>query len=166
MSEPIRIELEGYECPCPSKPHTTEWVELEPAATIPMGMAVMARLQRTETNDPDVWFGEAAPLLMQFGIRRWSFIDEKKGSVPVNPTTIAQYLPFGNGGYEVANRCTGLYLEEISRPLVRRRTALLASMRTVTTTSQTPPSGSTPLTPRSRSSRKSTAGQTSEAPAP
>ena len=37
--EPIRMDLEGYSCPCPGTPHTLEWVEFEPETTMPMAMA-------------------------------------------------------------------------------------------------------------------------------
>jgi len=166
MSEPIRMELEGYECPCPSHPHKVEWVDLEHAVTMPMGMAAMACLQATDASDSNTFYGELAPVVLRFGIRAWSFTDEKKGSVNINADSIARLLPFGNGGYEVANRCLGLYLEELMRPLVKKRLALLATMPMAPTTSQTPESGGKPPTPLSPSSRKSTAGPTSEAPAP
>lgn len=165
MNDPIRVNVE-YPCPCPGTPHTAEWVDLEPAATMPMGMAAMACLQKSDTTDENIFYGELAPIVMRFGIRAWSFIDEKGGKVGINATTIAQLLPFGQGGYEVANQCLGLYLEELMRPLVKIRLALLASIPTAPTTSPTPESGPKPPTPLSRSSRKSTAGSTSEAPAP
>lgn len=164
--DPIRMELEGLPCNCAGTPHTTEWVDLEPATTIPMGMAAMACLQRSTTSDEDVFYGELAPILMRFGIRRWSFSDEKGGQESVNADSIARLLPFGEGGYEVANRCMGLYLEELMRPLARRRSKQLGFSPTANTTSPTPMSGPTPLKPRSRSSRKSTAGRTSVDPAP
>ena len=164
--DPIRMELEGFPCSCAGTPHTTEWVELEPAATIPMGMAAMSCLQKSETSDESVFYGELAPILMRFGIRRWSFTDEKGGRESVNSESIARLLHFGAGGYEVANRCMGLYLEEIMRPLARRRVAQLGFSPTANSTSPTPMSGPTPLTRRSRSSRKSTAGPTSVDPAP
>jgi hypothetical protein len=131
-----------------------------------MGMAAMATLQASETVDTNVFYGELAPVVLRFGIRAWSFTDEKGGKVNINADSIARLLPFGNGGYEVANRCLGLYLEELMRPLVKRRLALLASMPMAPTTSPTPASGSTPPTRLSRSSRKSTAGPTSVDPAP
>lgn len=160
--EPIRMDLEGYPCPCPGTPHTLEWVELEPGTTIPMGMAAMACLQRFEGGGTDVFYGLLAPILLRFGIRAWSFSDEKRGRVSINPDSIATLLPFGEVGYEVANRCMGLYLEEIMRPLARRQSARLGFTQTGGTTSATPTSGPTPRISRSRSSRKSTAGPTSE----
>lgn len=162
--EPIHMDLEGYPCPCPGTPHTLEWVEFEPTTTIPMGMAAMACLQRFEGGGTDAFYGELAPILLRFGIRRWSFTDEKGGRVSVNPTTIAELLPFGAIGYEVSNRAMGLYLEEVMRPLARRQVQRLGLTQTATTTPPTPESGLTPPISLSRSSRRRTAGRPSEAP--
>jgi hypothetical protein len=164
--EPIRMELEGYSCPCPGTPHSAEWVELEPAVTIPMGMAAMAVIQGSEATEVPELYGELAPTLLRFGIRRWSFVDERRKPEPIHSDTIARLLPFAAIGYEVTNRCMGLYLGDLMRPLAARRSKRLGFGPTEGTTSQTPGSGAKSRSSRSRSSRKSTAGPTSEGLAP
>jgi hypothetical protein len=164
--EPIRMELEGYSCPCPGTPHSAEWVDLEPAVTIPMGMAAMAVIQGSSaTTEPEL-YGEIAPILLRFGIRRWSFTDEHKNREPIHVDSIARLLPFAAIGYEVTNRCMGLYLGDLMRPLAVRASKRLVPGPMEPTTSPIPASGPRPPSSRSRSSRKSTAGPTSEGLAP
>jgi hypothetical protein len=108
-------------------------------------------------------------MLLRFGIRRWSFTEQNNGRsvpVPIRGDSIELLLPFGTVGYEVTNRAMGLYLGDLMRPLAARRNKRLGFGRTGGTTSRTPASGPKPRSSRSRSSRRSTAGPTSEVPAP
>jgi hypothetical protein len=113
--------------------------------------------------------GEIAPFLLQYGIRAWTFTDEKGGHVPVNPATIAALLPFsglGNPGFEVTDKCMTLYLEAVSRPLRERWQKSLSGGQTADSTSPTPSSTESPQTPPSPSSPTSTDGKPLEDPAP
>ena len=174
MSVAIRFELVGYPCPCPGTPHEIEAVYLEPEATIPMGMAVRYRISNmttraTELDAETQARGEIAPFLMQYGIRTWTFTDEKGGRVTVSPSTIAELLPFagpGNPGFEVCDKCMTLYLEAVSRPLRERWNKLLNGGQTADSTSQTPQSTESPPTQPSPSLPENTDGQPSEDPAP
>ena len=176
MSVAIRFPLEGYPCPCPGTPHETgsEAVYLEPEATIPMGMAVSYRISNmttraTELDAETQARGEVAPFLMQYGIRTWTFVDEKGGRVSVNPSTIAELLPFagpGNPGFEVCDKCMTLYLEAVSRPLRDRWSKLLSGGATEGSTSPTPLSSKSRRKPSAPSSPANTDGQPSEAPTP
>jgi hypothetical protein len=164
--EPIRMELEGYQCPCPGTPHSSEWVELEPSVTVPMGMAAMYQISRTEAEDEATNRGALAPILMRFGIRAWSFTDVHGASMPIHSGSIEALLPFADAGYEVADKCFALYLGDIIRPLLARRNRRSGPGPMVDTTSPIPESGQTPQTLPSRYSRKAKAGSMSEAPAP
>jgi hypothetical protein len=170
MSDPIRLDLPGYPCPCPGTPHTLEWVDLEPEPTLAMGAAFNYRIAKmpyrpTELDAETQARGEVAPFLVQYGIRAWSFTDEKGGRVKVHPDSIAALLPFGGPGapgFEVTDKCMNLYLEAVSRPLRERWNRLLELGRKAGLTSPTPPSGESPPKPFEPSSRKRTAGKLSE----
>jgi hypothetical protein len=161
-----RLVLEGYRCPCPGSPHKEEWVELEPAITVPMGMAAMYQIAHTPTGNEGDLRALLAPLFMRFGIRAWSFTDVKGGAITVSADSVERLLPFVEAGFEVADRCLDLYLEGIIAPLAARQERLLAHGPKDASTSPTPESGPTPLSQRSPSSRGKAAGSKSEAPAP
>ena len=165
MQDAVRVELPDYPCPCPGSPHALEWVDLEPAVTIPMGMAAMYVVvsMADEATEADLR-GALAPLFVRFGIREWSFCGVGKKPVKVHPDTVAQLLPFAAAGFEVADKCMDMYLEDIIRPLVQRRERLSAPGRTEISTSASPGSGTTPPTPSSPSLPIDTAGMPSEAP--
>ena len=161
-----RLVLEGYRCPCPGSPHTEEWVDLEPAVTIPMGMAAMFQMRNYPTDNEGDLRAQLAPLFMRFGIRAWSFTDVKGGTVTVSADSVERLLPFVTAGFEVADRCLDLYLWGIIAPLVARQAKLLEHGPKGASTSPIPASGPTPLSQRSPSSRGKAAGNKSEAPAP
>jgi hypothetical protein len=153
MSEPIRMELEGYPCPCPGTPHQSEWVDLESVVTIPMGMAatyVVVKLS-DEATEAELR-GLLAPIMLRFGIRDWSFRDGK-ARIPVDDTSIARLLPWSEIGFEIVDRCMDLYLAEIARPLAARKAKLSAPGSMDNSTSPTTPR-------RTRSSRMSSSPET------
>ena len=156
MKEPVRVELEGYPCPCPGSPHALEWVDLEPDVTIPMGMAAMYVVvsMGDEATEADLR-GALSPILVRFGIRNWSF-SEGKAKVRVNPDSVERLLPFADAGFEVADKCMDLYLADIIRPLQARRNRLLGLGQTANSTSPNPTPGPIIPMPSSPSSRKRT----------
>lgn len=156
--EPIRMELEGYECPCPSHPHKVEWVELEPEVTNPMGMAGVYAIIHAGDTDEAGMRAILTPIFMRYGIRAWSFTGEKFAKVTIDQDTIARLLPFSGPGFEVADRCMDLYLDGLIRPLAARRNRLLGPGLMDTSTS--PILEPTPISP-TPSSPETTAGKRS-----
>ena len=164
--EPIRMELEGYPCPCPGTPHTLEWVDLEPEVTAPMGMAAVYILGNEDIPDEPGARAVLTPIFLRYGIRGWSFTGEKFSHVKVEPDSIARLLPFSGPGFEVADRCMDLYLSGIIAPLAARRSRQSGPGPMAVSTSPIPPS--TPISPPSPmpSSPETTDGSPSEDPAP
>ena len=169
MSEPIRMVLEGYPCPCPGTPHTEEWVELEPAATVPMAMAAQSLIEQNQNADlatgVATLVGQISPVLMRFGVRRWSFVGDKGGRIGVDATEVERLLPMPYG-LPVAEKCMDLYLGDIMRPLEARRSKLLELGQTGDLTSPTPTPGDTIPKQSEPSSPESTDGSPSEVPVP
>jgi hypothetical protein len=133
MKDPVRVELDSG-----------EWVDLEPEVTIPMGMAAMYVVSIT-TGDEASYRGALAPVLMQFGIRAWSF------NLTITPFAIAETLTFEKGGFEVAERCLQLYLPGLIRPLAARRQKRSEPGPREDSISPNPDSGTPPPTPSSPS---------------
>ena len=152
--EPIRVELDA-----------SEWVDLEPSVTVPMGMAAVYTIfSHPEASEAELR-GLLAPIFMRFGIRDWSFRDGK-AQIKVEPDSVARLLPFADAGFEVANRCMDLYLGDILRPLQARRNRLLVPGPTDDSISPTPGFGTKPPTPLSPSLPESTVGSPSVVPLP
>jgi hypothetical protein len=160
--EPIRLELEGYPCPCPGTPHSLEWVDLEPEVTAPMGMASVYILANEAIPDEASARAMLTPIFLRYGIRSWSFTGEKLGCIKVEPDSIARLLPFSGPGFEVADRCMDLYLSGIIAPLAARRSRLSEPGPMDVSTSPIPTS--TPISPPSPtpSSPETTDGNLSE----
>jgi len=125
--KPTRVELAG--CRCPGTPHHHDWVDLLPDPTIATGAAVVAAIRRVG-NDPTLLVGEMARVYLTNQIAAWSFeAEDEKGDnapVPVTPNaqdwmaTVERWLPWWEGGFEVANAADVLYAERVLRPLVSR----------------------------------------------
>ena len=139
MKEPVRVDLPNG------------WVDLEPEVTIPMGMAAMYVVSVT-TGDEASYRGALAPVLMQFGIRAWSF------DLTITPFSIAETLPFERGGFEVAQRCLELYLASLIRPLAERQLRHSGTGPKDDSISPSPDSGTKPPMPSSPSSPQNTEG--------
>jgi hypothetical protein len=165
MSEPIRMVLEGYSCPCPGTPHLEEWLDLEPVATVPMAMATQSLLGQYQSSDVAtalaLMVGSISPILMRFGIRRWSFTEDKGGRVSIDATEVERLLPLPYG-IAVAERCMDLYLGDIMRPLEARRSKLSELGPTGDLTSPTPTPGDNHPKRSAPSSPENMAGSLSE----
>lgn len=163
--EPIRMELEGYQCPCPGTPHSSEWVEMEPETTIPMVVAAQHVIYKLEREELAVFYGAVTPALMRFGIREWSFMGDK-GPLEITGPNIAAIIGKSDFLNQVSVFCLDRYLPDILHPLVQRRSRPSVPGLMADTMSPTPESGPKPLISPSRSSHKPTDGKPSEAPAP
>jgi hypothetical protein len=121
------------DCRCPRQPHADgDWVELAPEPSIDIGAAVYAAVANVG-DDPVLLQVELTRAYLRFGIRAWSFVDEKGEPVPITPRkasfddVIRELLPFTNGGFDVADKADDLYSEAVLRPLMTR----LSSMRSL-----------------------------------
>ena len=155
-------------CRCPGTPHGDgDWVELRPSPTIDIGSAVYAAVANVG-DDPVQLQVEMTRAFLRFGIVAWSFTDEHGASIPIQPRrpefgeVISRLLPFGNGGFDVADRADSLYSEEVLRPLMTRLSKMPSPAgRMAGSTSPTPRSLPTPAKRSKPSSRPSTAGKPS-----
>jgi hypothetical protein len=167
MSEPIRMVLEGYPCKCPGTPHLEEWVDLEPAATVMMAMAAQSLIEQNQSADVAtgvaMLVGQISPVLMRFGIRRWSFTAEKGARIGVDATEVERLLPMPYG-LTVAEKCMDLYLGDIMRPLEARRSKLLGLGPTGDSTAPIPSSGDDPQKQSAPSLPENMDGSPSEVP--
>lgn len=118
MSEVVNVGT----CRCPGVPHPDgDTVSLFPRVPLTMGVAFMAMVG--DGGSKDIIMGKMANILLPFGIEGWSFIDEQGKPVPAEapiPTAVLErWLPFAEGGWEVAERAMELYQEALMRPLLR-----------------------------------------------
>lgn len=155
-------------CRCPGTPHTDgDWVELRPSPTIDIGSAIYAAVANVG-DDPVQLQVEMTRAYLRFGIAAWSFTDELGAPIPIQPRrpefgdVISRLLPFGAGGFEVADRADDLYSEEVLRPLMTRLSRMPSPAgRMAGSTSATPRSLPTPAKRSRPSSPADTAGSRS-----
>lgn len=146
-------------------------MDLQPVATISIGAAAHMAVHR-HGDDPLALQVHLSRAWVEWGILAWSFVSEGGVPVPVSPgsdgwgATIDVLLPFGRGGFEVAERADALYAEDVLRPLMARQSMRSQGGRTVGSTSPTRRSGSKRPTRRSSSSPTGTDGMLSVVPAP
>lgn len=168
--EPV-THVEVGDCRCPGSPHPVDWVDLVPQPSVPLGAAVMSILANAGIDEA-ILQGRLATVYLAFGIRAWSFVDERGSPVPIRPTeegwseTVDRLLPWHQGGGEVANAADELYSDKILRPLMSRSSMRSQGGRMAGSTSPTRPSGSTRRKQRRPSSRTATAGTLSVVSAP
>ena len=189
MTEPIAVSVREGACPCPGTPHAGEIVYLRPNVSVALGtaatnvsQAVMneyleqhpdtrARLMDAADRDakirelakatlPDATAG-LAEVDLQYGIVGWTFVDAQGKPRPVNPETIAELLPWDEGGMEVGERADTLYSDRIFAPLARRSARSSPPGPTAPPTSPIPLSGHKRPKRSKRSSQIETAGRPS-----
>jgi hypothetical protein len=189
MSEPIAVPVREGACPCPGTPHTGEIVYLRQNVSVALGtaatnvsQAVMneylelhpdtrARLMdAADQNDkirelakatlPDATAG-LAEVYLEYGIVGWTFTDAQGKPRQITPETIAELLPWDEGGMEVGERADTLYSDRIFAPLARRSARLSPPGPTEPPTSPIPLSGHKRPKRSKRSSQTETAGRPS-----
>lgn len=159
-----RITLEGA-CRCPGAPHPSDWVEVIPEVSIPLGAAAIAAVRIGE-GDPVAVEGMLAGAAVRFGISGWSFVDADGDPEPVTFENITRLLPYAEGGLQVADAVVAYHAEELLRPLVGRTSSVSPGGQTDGSTSPTQDTGSRPPGHSRRSSRTSTGGTPSGDPDP
>ena len=156
--QPVVVDLAG--CRCPGTPHHHDTVTLRGEPSTPMGIAgwtvasLGGALWDIQARLADVW--------LKYGILDWSFVDAAGKPVPVTPANVEEYLPFGAGGMEVANRADELYSDTVLSPLAARMSKSSPPTPTDDSTSASPPSSPTPRARSRRSSPTESAGTSSE----
>lgn len=143
-------------CRCSGGPHAPlhpdgDTVSLRPKAGLEMGLAATGALRRSGGRPGDIQAALGA-VYLRYGITGWSFTDAD-GPVPFSPDVLDHWLPWDNGGYEVADKADELYGDTVLAPLLKRSAP--SPQPTVAPASITPslPSGEPPRTSRKRSSR-------------
>ena len=189
MSEPIAVSVREGACPCPGTPHTGETVYLRPDVSVPLGTAatnvsqavmndyldthpdLRARLvdpedraakirELSKATLPDATAGLAA-VYLEYGIVGWTFVDAKGSPRPVTPETIAELLPWDEGGMEVGEAADTLYSDRVFAPLARRSAKSSPPGPTEPPTYPIPLSGHKRPKRSKRSSQTETAGRPS-----
>ena len=146
---------------CPGSPHPFDVVTLRPEVSHRMGIAVAAVTNRAR-NEIDAE-AEMGMVFIRYGIEGWTF--EDKGPVPcaepVDPDLIARWLPWSDGGYEVAEAANNLYADEVFRPFLPRLKILSPPPVAAPTISARTNSGRSHRKPSRRSSLTGSAGKRS-----
>lgn len=152
------VKVEVGPCRCmPDFPHGTDWVELTPNLSVPLGAAVYAAIRSAGSDDVRLQ-GLMAQAYLLFGIKRWSFTDDAGDPVRVEHSatdwadTVDQWLPWGMGGKEVAEKADSLYSDEVLRPFLSRPSTQSPDGQMDGSTSPIRPTGPKPLTQSKRSS--------------
>lgn len=163
-NQPVHVEVGA--CRCPGSPHVDgDWVELEPVATLDIGQAATMAIQ-VHGADAVTLQVELGRAFLRYGIRSWSFTDDKGQPVPVAPrdpswpATLERMLPWGQGGFEVAEQADKLYAQEVLRPWMTLPSSNASRAgQTAGSTPAAPATGSRPPTRSGRSSRKPSGGK-------
>lgn len=168
MADPVRVPLE-MACPCPGRPHASEWVDLAPKLSATAGAAAWTALRSAEPTAADVEAAVAAAFL-RHNIVAWSFTGEahedgRREPLPISNASIAEVLDWSSA-HLVTEKCDELYAEDLFRPLASRLGRSLKPGQTAESTSATTDSGETPPKPSSPSSDPDSDTSPSEDPAP
>ncbi len=154
---------EGAAAPGPSAPSNVveldngHRVTLHPKVTIPLGVAALSAINEGGTFG--TVFGRLAEIYLTLGIESWTFRDGRGQPEPITPDNIERFLPFDEGGLEVAERADALYQATVMRPLRKRYPERFQTGPTESSTPPSPPSGPSRRTRRGRSSPNGTAGK-------
>ncbi len=128
-------------CSCPSKPHPEDTVWLAANVDVRIGRAAMTALRTV----PQAFSDQMAVLgtaFLHFGVREWSFVDDKGEPLPVTVENIDARLTWNQGGMEVGEKADELYAGDLMVPLDRARSKASSAGPTETSTSVTQPTGS------------------------
>jgi hypothetical protein len=141
-TELVPVDLEG--CRCDGSPHDHDTVWLYPEVPPDLGLACVAAWNNGAANVESM-VGILSRLYVQFGIARWTFLDEKGDPVPLNHRNVAR-LDW-DAVRPIAEKADELYAEKITRPLVA---AVSKSSRNGRTAQSTPARTRSSAKPRKR----------------
>ncbi len=142
----VPTEVNLGACRCPGSPHANgDIVWLKPKAGIDMGLAATVALRRSGNRPGDVQ-AALGMVFLRYGISAWTFTDARKEPVPVTADTIDEWLPWDEGGFEVADAADNLYASTVIAPLVKTSEASPPASPEEPSMSATPQSGEQPPT--------------------
>lgn len=119
IDTPPPVAIEVGVCRCAGSPHDQDIVWVAPEVTAEMGLASYAAIQNGgSVEDIQARLGA---IYLRLGIVDWTFLDDEGVTIPVTPENVLRALPWGKGGFEVAERQAALYQEAVLRPLAARR---------------------------------------------
>ena len=127
-------------CSCPGTPHPQDSVSLWPVVDVRIGAAAASAMRDFPTSISDME-GALAGAFLHFGVRAWTFIDDKKEPLAVTVDNIDARLAWHQGGMEVVEKANELYAGDVFRPLVARMSKALPPGQTDDSTSATPSPG-------------------------
>lgn len=172
MTETVPVRV--GDCRCPGTPHTNgDYVRLSAKLSARAGAAAMQAWKDAPPVMADM-MGMLADVYLNHCIVSWDFLRETtddKGkqqfvAVPIDRDTIEEFLPWAEGGQEVAQRADELYSADLLVPLARRTSRSSPDGLTGPSTSPTPRSGQKRRKQPKRSLQNGSAGSPFEVPAP
>lgn len=157
--QPVEVALEG--CRCPGTPHPHDIVYLAPHLSSDMGYAALGALNGAG-NSAARRTAALGKVWRELGIVGWSFLDGEGKGVPITVENLDEYLPWGDGGFTVAQKADDLYSGELLAPLAQRSPNSSPDGRMESSTSANSESSPQPLKPSKPSSPDATDGKPSE----
>lgn len=115
-------------------------MSLAPVVDVRIGAAAAAAMRDFPTSISDME-GALAGAFLHFGVRGWTFTDERKEPLPVTVENIDARLSWHHGGMEVVEKANELYAGDVFAPLVARMSKASLPGRTDDSTSPIPSSG-------------------------
>lgn len=142
-SAPVRVRVGA--CLCPDAPHADgDFVTLTTTMSIDAGVAAVQALAEAGESATDLLVTRT---VLPYMISSWDFLDAETGEpIPISPDTVAEALPWNEGGREVIS-ALGEALR--GRPLASR-----GSPRTNSKSSPSTPTAPTPATRSSSPKRR------------
>lgn len=159
---PVPIEVKLGACLCAGTPHPDgDFVMLAPKLSAEAGTAASAAYALNNDDPTELETAVVMGLMRHGAIASWNFLDEKGEDVPVTPANVDRYLPWTEGGREVASKITSLVVDGQFSPFTsgsstkKQKRSSRSSPRGPSTSpvpissSRTPPSSESPSEPDS-----------------
>lgn len=145
LNLPVEVRLGA--CLCAGTPHLDgDVVYLAAKLPTPAGHAAVRALSQGGDLEVTILAG-----IIRYSIVGWNFVDDKGNDVSVTPDNVDRYLPWNEGGKEVAAEARKQYMAEGNGPF-----SSSTSRRTSKNSSPPSPTGApTSRTPRSSSKHQS-----------
>lgn len=154
---PIPIEVKLGACQCAGTPHSDgDFVML--AAKLPAEAGHAAAVAYSTLDGLDLEVGIAQALMRHGAITDWNFTDAKGDPVPITPANVDRYLPWQEGGREVAVKLVQLITDGTYHPF----TSGSSVKKPRKSSRSTPKAGSTSPVPISSSRNRRSSASPSE----
>jgi hypothetical protein len=108
------------DCRCPESPHGEgDVVFLAPFLSMAGGMAAQGAIEEAGTDA--VALAELlARIWIRHGIVSWNLVDADGEPIPVSASSILEFLPYGKGGRQVAEKADDIYAQDVLTPFEER----------------------------------------------